>query len=511
MGSWAVAGLAVAVALLALVTYDLLQRRQAILRTFPLIGHLRFLLESFGPELRQYIVTSNDEERPFTRDQRRWVYSSAQGRDTHIGFGTDNDIEREAGYLLIKHAAFPLPRPTAGEDALPSAKVLGAARGRPKAFRPASVVNVSAMSFGALSGNAITALNRGARLAGALHNTGEGGLSEYHRQGADLVFQIGTGYFGCRDARGRFDLHSLVDTVGGAPVRAIEIKLSQGAKPGLGGMLPAAKVTPKIAAARGVPLGQDCNSPAQHTAFRDVDGLLDVVEAIAAATGLPVGIKSAVGQERFWRDLTAAMSGTGRGVDFVTIDGGEGGTGAAPLVFADHVALPFLPAFARVYPLFVEAGLADGVVFIGSGKLGFPESALLAFALGCDLVNVGREAMLALGCIQAQRCQSGRCPTGVATQNSWLARGIDPDIKAVRVARYLTALRAELIALSRACGQEHPALLTPDVFEVTAGQFATTSVQTMVGYEDGWGLPADADRQAIVELMRAQRTSHRAA
>jgi hypothetical protein len=503
--------LAVVVALLALVAYDLLQRRQAILRTFPVVGHLRFLLESFGPELRQYIVTSNDEERPFTRDQRNWVYACAQGRDTHIGFGTDNDIEREPGYLVIKHAAFPLPRPTPGEDALPAAKVLGAARGRPRAFRPASVVNVSAMSFGALSGNAIAALNRGARLAAALHNTGEGGLSDYHRQGGDLVFQIGTGYFGCRDSRGRFDLHRLVDTVSGAPVRAIEIKLSQGAKPGLGGMLPAAKITPAIAAARGVPLGQDCNSPAQHSAFRDVDGLLDFVEAIAAATGLPVGIKSAVGQESFWRDLTAAMAGSGRGVDFVTIDGGEGGTGAAPLVFADHVALPFLPAMARVYPLFVEAGLSDDVVFIGSGKLGFPESALLAFSLGCDLVNVGREAMLALGCIQAQRCQSGHCPTGVATQNAWLARGIDPEVKAIRVARYLTALRAELLSLSRACGREHPALLSPDLLEVTAGPFATTSVQALVDYQDGWGLPGDRDRQSVVELMRAHRIAEPAA
>ncbi len=503
VGAWT--GLAVVAALLAITGYDVIQRRHAILRTFPLVGHLRYVLESFGPELRQYIVTGDDEERPFTRNQRDWVYASSKGMDNHVGFGTDNDLERDGGYLIIKHAAFPLPRPAAGESAVPAAKVMGAARGRRQAFRPGSIVNISAMSFGSLSGRAIESLNRGARQAGALHNTGEGGISPHHLHGGELIFQIGTGYFGCRDAHGRFDLDRLAETVAAAPVRAIEIKLSQGAKPGIGGLLPAAKVTASIAAARGVPAGRDCISPSAHSAFGDVDELLDVVERIADVTGLPVGIKSAVGETGFWRDLTAAMAGASRGVDFVTIDGGEGGTGAAPLVFTDHVALPFLPAMSRVYPLFVEAGLSEDVVFIGSAKLGFPESALLAFGLGCDMVNVGREAMLAIGCIQAQRCHTGRCPAGIATQSNWLARGVDPDLKSPRAARYLVNLRSEILTLARACGVEHPALVTTDMFELFSGRFETETVQLQAGYEDHWGRPSKADCDSITALMRAVR------
>jgi glutamate synthase domain-containing protein 2 len=231
---------------------------------------------------------------------------------------------------------------------LPCAKVLGAARGRARAFRPNSVVNISAMSFGSLSGAAVEALNRGAALAGCLQNTGEGGLSPHHRHGGELVFQIGTAYFGCRDEHGRFDLHRLKDLVAQNPVRALEIKLSQGAKPGLGGVLPGPKVSAEIAATRGVAQGEDVISPSRHAEFSDTDSLLDWVELLAAETGLPVGIKSAVGDMTFWDELTDLMVRTGRGVDFVTVDGGEGGTGAAPLIFTDSVSLPFQLGFARV-------------------------------------------------------------------------------------------------------------------------------------------------------------------
>ena len=289
------------------------------------------------------------------------------------------------------------------------------------------------MSYGSLSGAAVEALNRGAALAGCLHNTGEGGLSPYHRRGGELVFQIGTAYFGCRDQDGRFDLQRLKDLVAGAPVRALEVKLSQGAKPGLGGVLPGAKVSEEIAAARGVRVGRDCISPSRHAEFSDVDSLLDWVEMLASETGLPVGIKSAVGDMTFWEDLTDLMARTDRGVDFVTVDGGEGGTGAAPLIFTDSVSLPFQLGFSRVYRLFAERGLHEQVTFIGGGKLGLPDNAVVAFALGCDMVNVAREAMLAIGCIQAQKCHTDTCPTGVATQNPWLTRGLDPQLKSVRV------------------------------------------------------------------------------
>ena len=283
-----------AAALGAVAVHDVTQKRHAILRNFPVVGHLRFTLERFGPELRQYIVTSNDEERPFSRDQRSWVYASAKGENNYFGFGTDNDVENTEGYPVIKHRTFAGPGALTGRHAgeevpMPMAKVVGAARGRRLALRPASVVNISGMSFGSLSGRAVEALNKGAALAGCLQNTGEGALAPYHRNGGDLVFQIGTSYFGCRDDQGRFDLARLKDLVASAPVRAIEIKLSQGAKPGLGGMLPGAKVTPEIAAIRGIPVGKDCASPSRHTEFSDVDSMLDFVELVAAETGLPVG------------------------------------------------------------------------------------------------------------------------------------------------------------------------------------------------------------------------------
>ena len=478
------------VVLVALVVlYDLLQRRHAIVRNFPLIGHLRNLLELFGPELRQYIVTSNNDERPFNRDQRRWVYASAKAANSSFGFGSDDEMEATVGHLIIKPAAFALPAPAAGEPgappgyALPADKVLGATRFRPLAFRPASVVNISGMSFGALSANAVKALNGGAALAGCLQSTGEGGLSGNHRQGGELVFQIGTGYFGCRDAQGRFSLDALERTLQGAPVRALEIKLSQGAKPGLGGLLPAAKVTPEIARIRGVEPGVTCASPNRHSAFGDVDSMLDFVELLAARTGLPVGIKSAVGDSSFWNELACEMEGGLRGVDFIVIDGGEGGTGSGPLAFTDHVALPFKLGFAEVYSVFMRHGIADQVFWIGSGKLGFPEAALTAMALGCDAVNVGREAMLSIGCIQAQRCHTGRCPTGVATQSKWLMHGLDPELKAARCANYIVRLRAELGDLARTCGVPHPALVPLEQLEIISEPFRRTDLAALFGYE----------------------------
>lgn len=488
-------------ALVALVAYDLTQRRHAILRNFPVIGHLRYLLESIGPELRQYIVTDNDSERPFSRDQRRWVYTSAKQGNTYFGFGTDNDLDTTPNYLVFKHAAFPAPAPPGPADRLPCAKVLGGSRGRRLAFRPASVVNVSAMSFGALSARAVEALNRGAAAAGCLQNTGEGGIAPAHRHGGDLVWQVGTGYFGCRDAEGRLDMGRLAEGAASAPVRAIELKLSQGAKPGLGGVLPAAKVTPEIAAIRGVPAGRDCISPATHSAFRDVDEMLDVVEAIAEATGLPVGIKSAVGEAAFWDDLARLMATTGRGVDFVTVDGGEGGTGAGPLVFTDHVALPFKVGFPRVYRTFAAHGVAEQVVFAGSAKLGFPDTAMLAMALGCDLVNVGREAMMAIGCVQAQRCHTGHCPTGVATQSAWLQRGLDPTTKAQRCASYLRQVRTEMGKLARACGVAHPALVTCDHIELLDERLGSRSAHEVFGYPPGWVVPGPGDIALLAEVL----------
>jgi len=509
--SRAVRGLVAAAAstVAAVVARDLFQRKHALLRNFPLIGHARYMIEAIGPELRQYIVAANNEERPFTRDQRRWVYASAKKENNYFGFGTDNDTEYTAGYPVIKHRTFgrtvPRSTPEAGHEIeLPCAKVIGAGRGRREAFRPKSVVNISAMSFGSLSGNAVEALNRGAVLADCLHNSGEGGISRHHRHGGELIFQIGTAYFGCRDAQGRFDLEKLKDVVAGAPVRALEIKLSQGAKPSLGGLLPAPKVSAEIAEARGVPEGRDCVSPSRHAEFSDTDNLLDWVEMLAAETGLPVGIKSAVGDFDFWYELTDLMRKTGRGVDFVSIDGGEGGTGAAPLIFTDTVSLPFQVGFARVYQIFAERSLHEQVTFIGGGKLGLPDNAVVGFALGCDMVYVAREAMLAIGCIQAQKCHTDTCPTGVATQNAWLARGLVPDAKAVRVANYIKALRRDLVKVAEACGVEHPGLITTDSVEILTGRTGSTPLHEIYGYKPGMGLPSEADREEIIRVMMAR-------
>ncbi len=501
LGRWTARAVAAGVA--GLAAYDVLQRRHAVLRNFPLVGHLRYVLETFGPELRQYIVTGNDEERPFSRNERRWIYATAKRQNPHFGFGSDVEWADRPGHVLIQHSEFPIDgeaTPPPEGWPLPCAKVLGAAHRRRGAFRPASIVNVSGMSFGALSGNAVEAMSLGAAAAGCLQNTGEGGLSEHHLHGSDLVFQIGTAYFGCRDERGRFSLERLVEQTRRHPVRAVEIKLSQGAKPGVGGFLPAAKVSAQIAAARGVPQGEDCASPASHTAFHDVPTLLEFVERVADATGLPVGIKSAVGGTGFWHELAAQMARTGTGPDAITIDGGEGGTGAGPLVFTDHVAMPFRLGIGRVYGAFAQAGLADDIVFVGSAKLGLPENALLALALGCDMVNVGREAMMAVGCIQAQRCHTGRCPTGVTSQSPWLERGLVPDRAGERLANYVAGLRAELLRLAHTCGVVHPALVPHESIELLHGERTHTPAEVF-GYRPGWGLPKAADRDALVAIM----------
>ncbi|MEV0746942.1 FMN-binding glutamate synthase family protein [Streptomyces sp. NBC_01220] len=499
-------GAAAAAALALVAARDLVQKKHALLRNFPVVGHARYLLETIGPELRQYVVTSNEEERPFSRDQRTWIYASAKEENNYFGFGTDVDVEHVQGHAYVKQRTFAgaLPDLHDPQSPLPSAKVLGGPRGRAKAFRPASVVNISAMSFGSLSGPAVTALNKGAALAGAMQNTGEGGLSPYHRNGGDLILQIGTSYFGCRNEDGTFSLDKLKDIVAGAPVKAIEIKLSQGAKPGLGGLLPGAKVTPEIAGIRGIPVGEDCASPSRHTAFHDVDSMLDFVELLATATGLPVGIKSAVGEMSFWEELATLMARGDRGVDFVTIDGGEGGTGAAPLIFSDSVSLPFRMGFSRVYGAFAERGLTDDITFIGSGKLGLPENAVVAFALGVDMINVAREAMLSIGCIQAQKCHTDKCPTGIATQDPWLVRGVDAPSKATRAAVYLRTLRKELLKISGAVGVAHPALITTADIEIMNGDYDARTLASVYGYKDGWGELGPELAQEITALLTAE-------
>lgn len=500
-------GTGILLIVIAVAIHDVFQKKRSILRNFPVIGHGRYFLNDLGPKLRQYIVAGNNEERPFTRDQRQWIERSSDKKNNYFGFGTDNDLEQTPGYLIIKQSTFPV-RDAQPDDSnfdpnfrIPVAKTMGGPRGRKKAFRPMSIINVSAMSYGSLSSAAIKSINRGCQLSGCMQNTGEGGISPHHDQGGELIWQLGTGYYGARLPNGRFDETRFVETCERFNVRAVEIKLSQGAKPGRGGVLPGSKVTAEVAQIRGIEVGKSCLSPNSHVEFSDADQMLDFVERLADATGLPIGIKSAVGELDFWRELVSLMQAENRGVDFISIDGGEGGTGAAPLTFADHVSLPFKMGFARVFREFADCGLHERVVFIGSGKLGFPQEALIAMAMGCDMINVAREAMLSIGCIQAQVCHTGRCPTGVATQNKWLMRGLDPDDKSAKFANYITTLRKEILQLCHACGALHPSMVTTDSFEILNEGFESRSLKECFRLQGVATVPSDGDLHAIAKLM----------
>lgn len=438
-----------------------LQRKHSISHNFPVVGHLRYMLEKIGPELRQYLVANNREELPFNRIERGWIYASAKKENNYEGFGTDRDIYAHQ-HIFINNAMMPYqiddkhPN-TIDKTFLPCAKIMGEFNKRKKPYRPASVINVSAMSFGSLSAKAIESLNKGVKIAGAYHNTGEGGLSPYHSYGGDVVFHFGTGYFGVRSEDGGFSMDKMIELVESNPfIRAIEIKLSQGAKPGKGGVLPGAKITKEISKIRGVEIGKDVLSPPNHKAFSNVQEMVDFIEAIANATGLPVGIKAAIGKLEQWEELADIMAATKKGPDFITVDGGEGGTGAAPPSFADHVSLPWVYGFSDLYKLFQKKELTERIVFIGSGKLGFPAKGAMAFAMGADCINVAREAMMSIGCIQAQICHTNHCPSGVATQNKWLQNGINPTLKSERLAQYFKTYRKELIEITHAAGYEHP-------------------------------------------------------
>jgi len=440
---------------------DIIQRKHTISRNFPIIGHIRYLLESIGPELRQYLVANNREELPFNRIERGWVYASSKNENNYEGFGTDRDIYAHQ-HIFINNAMFPFKTEgnhpnTIDKSFLPCAKVIGKFNNRRKPYRPASAINVSAMSFGSLSAKAIESLNKGVKIAGAYHNTGEGGLSPYHRNGGDVVFHFGTGYFGVRTDDGNFSMEKMKKLVADNPfIRAIEVKLSQGAKPGKGGVLPGEKISKEIAEIRGVEVGKTVLSPPNHKAFSSIPEMLDFIEAIAKETGLPVGIKAAIGKLDQWEELADLMLKTGKGPDFITVDGGEGGTGAAPPSFADHVSLPWVYGFGDLYKLFKTKGLSERIVFIGSGKLGFPGKAAMAFAMGVDCINVAREAMMSIGCIQAKVCHTNRCPSGIATQSKWLQRGIDIPLKSERLAQYFKTFRKELVEITHAAGYEHP-------------------------------------------------------
>jgi len=470
----------IVVAILIFALRDILQKKHTIQHNFPVLGHFRYMIEQIGPELRQYIVANNREELPFNRRQRSWIYASSKKENNYQGFGSDQDMN-EAGFVFIKPAMLPYQLPldhphhaingkNPDHYTIPCAKVIGAYHKRRRPYRPHSVVNISAMSYGSLSARAIESLNKGSLQFGNYHNTGEGGLSPYHKFGADVVFNMGTSYFGVRDHDGNFVMEKLVKMTKDNPfVRMIELKLSQGAKPGKGGVLPGSKITAEISEIRGVPIGKDVVSPPYHSAFSDVKSMVNFIEEMAEATGLPIGIKAAIGKTDMWDQLADLMVETGKGPDFITVDGGEGGTGAAPPSFADHVALPWVYGFSTIYKIFQKRNLTDKITFIASGKLGLPAQAVMAFCMGADVINVAREAMMSIGCIQAQTCHTNRCPTGIATNNKWLESGIDPTLKSERFHNYMKTLAKEIIEITNAAGYEHPCQFGMNDIDISMG------------------------------------------
>ncbi len=434
---------------------DYFQKTHAVRRNFPLIGNFRYLFEAIRPEINQYFVESNQDGVPFSREARSIVYQRAKGVLDTLPFGTQVDVYAP-GYEWVDHSL----APTRVDPESLRVKI-----GGPDCRQPydASLLNISAMSFGALSTHAILALNGGAHDGHFAHNTGEGGLSPYHlAPGGDLIWQIGTGYFGCRTPDGRFDASAFAEKAGSEAVRMIEIKLSQGAKPGHGGILPARKLTAEIAAIRGVPLGRDVVSPASHTAFTTPLEMMRFIDELRELSGgKPVGIKLCLGRHHELLALCKAMRESGIAPDYIAVDAGEGGTGAAPLELANYVGTPGLEGLVYVHNALVGFGLRDRIRLISSGKITTAFDMVRRMALGADLVYAARAWMLALGCIQALRCNANNCPTGVATQNPNLVAGLDVADKRKRVARFHRETIHALAEMLSAMGLEHPSQLRP--------------------------------------------------
>ena len=439
----------------AVGTIDLLQRRSTLRRNYPLLAHFRYGLESIGPEMRQYFIESDTAEVPFSRQQRALVYQRAKSVNDVRPFGTLQDVYGNA-YEWINHSLAP------GELRSHDFRLtIGAGCAQPYS---ASVFNISAMSFGSLSPNAIRALNAGARRGGFYHDTGEGSISRYHREhGGDLVWEIGSGYFGCRDAQGRFDPDRFAAAARDPQVKMVEVKLSQGAKPGHGGVLPAAKVSAEIAATRGVPMGMDCVSPARHSAFDSPRGLLKFVARLRELSGgKPAGFKLAIGHPWEWFGIAKAMHETGLLPDFIVVDGAEGGTGAAPAEFIDHVGVPLQEALMLVHNTLVGLGLRERVRIGAAGRIVSAFDIARTLALGADWCNAARGFMFALGCIQAQSCHTDRCPTGVATQDPRRWKALDVPDKATRVFNFHQNTLKALRDLICAAGLEHPCQIGPE-------------------------------------------------
>ncbi|MBD8527916.1 FMN-binding glutamate synthase family protein [Pseudomarimonas arenosa] len=451
-------------------TLDVIQTRSSVRRNYPLLAHFRFMFEAIRPEIRQYFLESDTEELPFSRVQRAIVYQRAKNTLDKRPFGTQLDVYAQR-YEWINHSMVP------SEIESHDFRVLV---GGDQCKQPysCSVFNISAMSYGALSSNAILALNEGAKNGRFYHDTGEGSISRYHRErGGDLMWEIGSGYFGCRDDKGQFSPERFRENAVLDQVKMIEIKLSQGAKPGHGGVLPGAKVTEEIAAARGVPLGVDCISPPSHSAFSTPRGLLEFVAQLRELSGgKPVGFKLAIGHPWEWFAIAKAMQVTGIAPDFIIVDGAEGGTGAAPLEFTNHVGAPLVEALLLVHNTLVGLNLRGKIRIAAAGKVITAFDIARTIALGADWCNAARGFMFALGCIQSQSCHTSKCPTGVATQDPGRARALNVPDKAKRVELYHQNTLKALKELLSAAGLEHTDQLGP---EHVIRRISTTEVRSL--------------------------------
>ena len=459
-GAWPLTLFLVACALILVGLYDLRQTRHAVLRNYPILGHMRFFLEFIRPEIRQYFIEGDIEKgEPFTRAQRTVVYQRSKGVPDVRPFGTKLDVGAK-GYEWINHSLHTTVIPSHDFRIWIGGQPGSTRAGVSPCTQPynASVFNISAMSFGALSANAILALNQGAKMGGFAHDTGEGGISRYHRQnGGDLIWEIGSGYFGCRNPDGTFNPERFAEQAGNPQVKMIEIKLSQGAKPGHGGILPGAKVTAEIAAARGVPVGEDCVSPSSHSAFSTPVEMMQFIARLRELSGgKPVGFKLCIGHIWEWFGIVKAMLETDITPDYIVVDGAEGGTGAAPIEFADHMGAPVQEGLHLVHNTLVGTGLRERIKIGAAGKVITSFDLARMFALGADWCNSGRGFMMALGCIQAQVCHTGFCPTGITTQDPVREKALVVSDKAPRVAQYHANTLHALKELLQAAGLMHP-------------------------------------------------------
>lgn len=440
----------VAFLFLALVNafYLFVQKEHIVLRNFGLLGQMRYLLESVGPELRQYLIANDEEERPFNRAARSEVYRKAKNVDSASSFGSL--MEFDASEIKIRHSMFPTPK----EKLAPFEQTYGIERGLDTAYTVRRPIMISAMSYGALGANAVHALARGAKLAGIPMNTGEGGYPKYHlAEGCDLIFQMGTAKFGVRTEDGHLDDTKLSDLAARPEIKMIEIKFSQGAKPGKGGLLPKEKITDEIAELRGVPKGKDVVSPPRHIECEDLPSTVHFIRHVQEVGGLPTGIKLCLGNPGEFREFVAEMKRQDVFPDFITVDGAEGGTGAAPKAFLDRVGMPFIPAMEAVNRILHEAGVRDRLKLNASGKLVDPGRQILAFALGANAIYSARAFMLSLGCIQALQCGNNTCPVGITTHDKTLQRGLDVGTRAVRVKNYVDHVEHDLQELLAATGK----------------------------------------------------------